>query len=136
MRSPSFVRMVAFTAGLAALSCSSATAPNSLAGRHAAGLDSSLGAVITLPSPPVAYRDFEVVIRTGSGGGCQRPAGIEVEYVSANEAVIVPFVAETSRPCPALLGGWMDYRVTLRFLDPAPATIRVGSYQLNVTVGI
>lgn len=134
MHNPSFVRMVAFTAGLAAISCSSATAPSALIGRHAAALDPSLGAVITLASPPVASGDFDVVIRTASGGGCVRPAGIEVEYVSGNEAAIVPFVAYTYQPCAAVLLP-LDYRVTLRFLNPGPATIRVGSYQLNVTVG-
>ena len=134
MHSPSLVRTVALTAGLAAISCSSATAPSSSIGRHAAGLDPTLGAVITLASPPVASINFDVVIRTVSGGGCQRPAGIEVEYASANEAAIVPFVAETYQPCAANLGP-MDYRVTLRFLNPGPATIRVGAYQLNVTVG-
>ena len=134
MRRSSFVRTVALAAGVASVSCSSATAPSSPAGRHPAALDASLGAVISIASAPVASGNFDVIVRTVSGGGCERPAGIEVEYVSGNEAIVVPFVVNTSQACSAILAP-LDYRVTLRFLSPGPATIRVGGYQLNVLVG-
>ena len=136
MRRSSFVRTVALAAGVASVSCSSATAPSSPAGRHPAALDASLGAVISIASAPVASGNFDVIVRTVSGGGCERPAGIEVEYVSGNEAIVVPFVVNTSQACSAILLSLpLDYRVTLRFLSPGPATIRVGGYQLNVIVG-